>query len=148
MPHGIKPIQTSTIPLHYSFMFWLVSKSSWARMSHGSSPSPSLTVARFHRPDRRVLYVPRPRETDGGVPQYILVCWHICWGIYLPPHLLALLSPDSLSSLLFFPIHVFPCTPSCDSRAAESHRLPAPISCQQCSRLLPFEASPLLHFSS
>lgn len=39
MPHGIKPIQISTIPLHYSFMFWVASKSSWARMSHSNSPS-------------------------------------------------------------------------------------------------------------
>lgn len=71
-------------------------------MSHSSSPSPSLTDARFHCPDCQVLYVPRTRETGWGVLQHILVCWHVCWGIYLPPHLLALLSPVSLSSLLFF----------------------------------------------
>lgn len=41
MPHGIKPIQISTIPLHYSFMFWVASKSSWARTSHSNSPFPS-----------------------------------------------------------------------------------------------------------
>lgn len=86
----------------------MVSKNSLARVPCSNFPFLSLIDTRFPKKSVRFC-MSLSHETNRGVLHHSQICWHtFAKGFICFPHLLALLSPVSLTSLLFFPIHVFP----------------------------------------